>query len=250
MKLLCLVLLVAPCAFGQMRPCNDQQLNSCQVKFNKNLGIEDFADWHDPNKLAYALGKIFLRGTSGLLDVCSARQQFYACLGPMYYSCMNPLYFLAHKFTVDQSYGFVGVMHGLHWMCGGGFELSVTNWPCLITTFKQSADDLQKCITTFNSTVSTDPTKLCSASQELLNCYQKPFYDTCPSPHKGEAGYWGCEYMNVALFVHVACPDVKCVVPTASQMTAVPSPTTYEQLSVFEHLAAGLGATDGLLNEQ
>jgi hypothetical protein len=217
-----------------MSKCIDQQLASCQTKFNTLLGIEGDADWHDPSRLSYAIFKLFMKGTDGLLEVCNARTKFYQCLGPTYYSCINPLYFLEHHFTTQQSYGFVGVMHSLHYTCGGGLDLSIENWGCILRTFQKQGPALDACVQTWNNTIITNPDQFCPAAQTFLDCYRKPFGTECS--YNNEASYWGCEYIYTsALLEQSFCPTpLSCKV----------------QQSADEHLLATSGQAQAEIDHQ
>jgi len=187
--------------------CNDQQLFGCQYKFNKFLGIEGDADWRNPGVLAYVINRIMLSGRDGFVQVCTARQQFYRCLGPAYFSCMDPLYYLRHGYGTGASYGYLAIMLQLEWMCNGGFQVGMGNYPCLLRAGQQQAPAITQCVQSFNTTIHQDPTMYCSAGQTLVDCVRKPYQTECN--YSGESSWWICEtiqYGYLMLSCNLKCP--------------------------------------------
>jgi len=187
--------------------CNDQHLFQCQYKFNQLLGIQGDADWRNPDILMAEISRRLIAGIDSMVQVCTAKQMYYKCLGPMYFSCQDPLYYLRHGYGTYASYTFLGVMNSLEWTCNGGFQIGVHNWGCITRTWEQSRDVIIGCITAFNTSASHDPSQFCTYGQTLAQCYSAPFAKTCS--YNGESQWWACQHIQyhaLMLGCGINCP--------------------------------------------
>jgi len=159
--------------------CNDQQYFHCQIRFNRELGFTDDADFRNPEILEYLVQSVLRGGVDGLMSICRARQGFQQCLGDSYGACLDPLYYLRHHIGRGRAFMFLSIFWSMEWKCIGGFQEGIRNWPCILRAFEDQRGRLDLCFQKFNATVHSNPALYCRAGQTMLACSRDAIFMTC-----------------------------------------------------------------------
>jgi hypothetical protein len=219
-------------------PCNSIALQSCQVQFNKYLGIQDTLDWHDAATFYASINQRIYNNTAGLINVCSAYALFYQCLGTTYSSCINPLYFINGGYSISQAFQYVQAIHALMFKCNGGLEQSVMKWDGIIRVHQTQIASMEACFNTFNTSINQDFNKYCDAVYHLENCFSSLFIAL-----GSEVVWWACEDIRVG-FSYTFCPDSGNLVCTILRKKAQELP----EINESDRYKVNLGLTQLVLD--
>jgi len=185
-------------------PCIDTTFLYCQNQFNAFLGINTDITWQQSELLNRALNTIFLSGTAGALNICVARSKFYTCLGTTYTTCIDRYYLIGKNGNIQNAFNYVQIFNHLDFICLGGFEQSINNWECIVTTSNIPA--VFDCFTAFNTTLNTNPNALCAAAATMNVCAQDIYARYCGDI----VGWFICEDYRVGFAEY--CRDLRCLV--------------------------------------
>ncbi|KAK0417813.1 hypothetical protein QR680_013227 [Steinernema hermaphroditum] len=190
---------------------NDLQLTLCQAQFDEDLGFNANLQWRNSTTLTRLIKKLLIQvDFQKVIDVCSARQKFYSCMGAFYPSCVNR-YSLLSKDGASWSnvMPYVKLWEHLDFLCNAGFDVIQPQWLCNARVESANATAIEACQATFQKHLNSANWKhICDRNlvPEYAQCVQKIASAGC-SP---SLGWFACEDVRVGYARD--CPEIRCSV--------------------------------------
>uniref|UniRef100_A0A1I8A0V2 Secreted protein n=1 Tax=Steinernema glaseri TaxID=37863 RepID=A0A1I8A0V2_9BILA len=190
--------------------CTSALLQYCQGTFGEAIGATSPADWTNPQTLFYIINKIYKQGLDkGVIPLCSARAQFYQCLGAAYDSCVNRRWLVGHSFNLQNATIYVQIMKEIDFECNAGSIQTTQEWPCLegVRTSAQYQYNSTVCTSAFNNNIRNNNTQanICYQGQQFANCMSNLFSQCSP-----DAVWWECERVSKIFEIDQFCPKLNC----------------------------------------
>jgi len=155
--------------------CDENEFNYCVTNFAKNLNLTELP----PSAVVffYDLISIVYSGLSGFVATCKAVDEFVACLGDTYDDCTSVANLVNIGENEQDATVYATLAQQLKYQCGPAYETFYDHYDCAVADIKLKFSDIVMCLTNFNNSIITDPSKMCDDVQTLTNCYKGVFSD-------------------------------------------------------------------------
>ncbi|KAF1747926.1 hypothetical protein GCK72_024392 [Caenorhabditis remanei] len=192
------VLAIVPSISGACTPsttgtCTPDLLQCCGLQLKADMGLANCYGIlaFEPECHRQEIENMYINGTSGLLKVCNAFNNYYECLGPARRDCTSISYHVKAGLRLSDAVQVVSMYKQFGFACGAGFEGFSNNDACMSQIFSTKQTQITACRTKFANNILADYKNHCMYFQQYTGCFNALFdHSLCNS----ESSWWGCEY--------------------------------------------------------
>jgi len=164
---------------GKEEQCDRAQMNKCFLSFLGELGIKDFP--RSAGEVFTVIFKIIDKEEfNGVKRVCTAARNLRDCAGSQYDFCVSEEEL--KKMGVPEQDAELYALGSLilKQVCVDAWDgVTQENYDCTRNTYVSNKDYLNQCTITYVDNIKKDPAHTCKYAQELIECFDQPFEDSC-----------------------------------------------------------------------
>ncbi|CAJ0935445.1 unnamed protein product, partial [Mesorhabditis belari] len=197
--------------------CTSVVYMSCQAMLNTALNISNTQPWLTPIFWRDDFELYFRKGFTGTRALCSAFEEFKACLDSSYTACTSADFFIQRGANVNDAYIFASAFNDLLYTCEDGFEIISSNEGCFRLTWVNFGSNLRAIRQAWESMTKILPEMACSYGKDFVDGFEETFGRNCGIGNQAAIS-WGCEYALAEIFTRSPQCSLACTLPSAESI--------------------------------